>query len=140
MASPAAAFSTRQQNRTSAAGDRHPALDGDPTSWLNHAVHDGALFHNGEHAKSVAALNEGIKLHGKQSLLTHGLLALAHLAMGDMDKAKDALAQAPLAKDAPWERSSCTVCAPLLPGVVGWMLWPSSTQITGKNVERIRQG
>ena len=61
----------------------------------------GALFRNGEHAEAVAALNQAVKLHGKPSLLTHGLLALTCLQMGEKAKAKEALAQAPPAKDAP---------------------------------------
>jgi hypothetical protein len=77
------------------------ALEGDPANWLNHAFHGGALFRNGEHAKAVAALNEAVKLHGKPSPLTHCLLALTALQMGEKAKAKDA--QAAPAKDAPWE-------------------------------------
>jgi hypothetical protein len=79
------------------------ALEGDPSNWLNHAFHGGALFRNGEHAKAVAALNEAVKLHGKPSPLTHCLLALTELQMGEKAKAKEALAQAAPAKNAPWE-------------------------------------
>jgi hypothetical protein len=79
------------------------ALEGDPASWQNHAFHGGALLRSGEHARALEALNKAIALHGKPHPLTHNLLALTHLAMGDKDKAKAALAQAVLAKDAPWE-------------------------------------
>jgi tetratricopeptide (TPR) repeat protein len=79
------------------------ALEGDPSNWLNHAFHGGALFRNGEHAKALAALNRAVELHGRPSPLTHNLLALTHLAMGERDKAKAAIAKAPIAKDAPWE-------------------------------------
>jgi hypothetical protein len=79
------------------------ALQGDPTSWLNHAFHGGAFFRNGEHARALAALTEATKLHGKPSPLTHNLLALTYLALGQNDKAKAALEQARPAKDAPWE-------------------------------------
>jgi hypothetical protein len=79
------------------------ALEGDPQSWLNHAFHGGALYRNGEHAKALAALTRAVELRGKPSPLTHHLLALTHLAMGQKDKAQDAVKQAMPAKDAPWE-------------------------------------
>jgi WD40 repeat protein len=78
------------------------ALQGDSTRWLNHAFHGGALLRSGEHAKALAALNEAIERHGKPHPLTHSLLALTHLQMGETAKAKAALAQAEPAKDAPF--------------------------------------
>ncbi len=75
----------------------------DSSHWLNRAFHGGALFRNGEHARAVAALNDAAKLHGKASPLTHCLLALAYLQLGEQAKAKDTLAQAAPARDAPWE-------------------------------------
>jgi hypothetical protein len=79
------------------------ALAGDPTNWLNHAFHGGALFRKREHAKALAALTEAARLHGKPSPLTHSLLALVALEMGQKDKAQGCLKQAQPAKDAPWE-------------------------------------
>jgi WD domain, G-beta repeat len=79
------------------------ALAGDPANWLNHAFHGGALFRNGEHAKALAALNEAVRLRGKPSPLTHNLLSLTYIALGQKDKAKDAFAKARPTKDAPWE-------------------------------------
>jgi hypothetical protein len=79
------------------------ALQADPHSWLNHAMHGGALYRNGEHARALAALTRAVELHGKPSPLTRHLLALTHLAMGEAKKARDALKQAAPAKDAPWE-------------------------------------
>jgi Flp pilus assembly protein TadD len=79
------------------------ALAGDPTNWLNHAFYGGALFRKGEHAKALAALTEATRLHGKPSPLTHNLLGLTHLALGEKYKAKHAFAKAQPAKDAPWE-------------------------------------
>jgi tetratricopeptide (TPR) repeat protein len=81
------------------------ALAGDPNNWLNHAFHGGALFRKGEHAKALTALSEAARLHGKPSPLTHNLLGLTRLAMGEKDKAKDAFAKAQPANDAPWEDS-----------------------------------
>jgi hypothetical protein len=63
------------------------ALQGDLTGWLNQAVHGGALFRSGEHAKALAALSELIERHGKPRPLTHNLLALTHLQMGELDSA-----------------------------------------------------
>jgi WD40 repeat protein len=79
------------------------ALEGDPSSWLNHAFHGGALLRNGEHAKALAALSRAVDLHGKPSPLTHYFLALVHVEMGQKDKARAYLEQAQPAKDAPWE-------------------------------------
>jgi len=79
------------------------ALQGDPTNWVNHAFHGGALFRSGEHAKAIAALNEAARLHGKPSPLTQNFLALTYLAQGEKNKARATLAQARPAKDAPWE-------------------------------------
>jgi hypothetical protein len=79
------------------------ALRGDPTNWMNHAFHGGALLRNGEHARALESLRKAIALHGKPHPLTHYLLALTHLAMNDKEKARAALAQAVPAKDAPWE-------------------------------------
>ena len=78
-------------------------LQGDPINWENHAFHGSALLCNGEPAKALEALNKVIALHGKPHYLTHNLLALAHLATGETEKAKAALAQAAPAKDVPWE-------------------------------------
>jgi hypothetical protein len=79
------------------------ALNGDPASWQNHAFHGGALLRSGEHARAREALNKAIALHGKPHSLTHNLLALTHLAMGDKEKANAALAKAVPDLDAPWE-------------------------------------
>jgi hypothetical protein len=79
------------------------ALQGDPSNWLNHAFHGGALYRNGEHAKALAELTEAVRLHGKPSPLTHNFLALIYLAQGEKNKAGAALAHAAPAKDAPWE-------------------------------------
>jgi WD40 repeat protein len=79
------------------------ALQGDPSNWLNHAFHGGALYRNGEHAKALAELTEAVRLHGKPSPLTHNFLALTYLAQGEKNKAEAALAQAALAEDPPWE-------------------------------------
>ena len=79
------------------------ALAGDPSNWLNHAFHGGALFRKGEHAKSLAALDRAVTLHGKPGPLTHNLLALVALEAGQKDKAQGYLKQAQPAKDAPWE-------------------------------------
>ena len=79
------------------------AMEGDPSNWLNHAFHGGALYRSGEHAKALAALTRAVELHGKPSPLTHNLLALTHLAIGQKDKAKNALTQAQPPEDAPWE-------------------------------------
>jgi hypothetical protein len=79
------------------------ALEGDPTSWLNHALHGGALFRNGRHAEALAALTQAAAMHGKASPLTHHLLAVTHLAMGQAHQAKQALARAEPDLDAPWE-------------------------------------
>jgi hypothetical protein len=79
------------------------ALQGDSKNWLNHAFHGGALFRNGEYAKALAALNEAVSRNGKPSPLTHNLIGLTYLAMGETDKAKSVLAQCTLPKDAPWE-------------------------------------
>ena len=79
------------------------ALAGDPSNWLNHAFHGGALYRNGEPEKALTEFQQAVKLHGKPSPLTHNLLALTYLAMGQKDKAQDAVKQAAPAKDAPWE-------------------------------------
>jgi tetratricopeptide (TPR) repeat protein len=79
------------------------ALEGDPANWLNHAFHGGALFRNGENAKALAALTEAAKLRGKPSPLTHNLLALVSLKMGQKDEAQAYVKQAAPGKDAPWE-------------------------------------
>jgi tetratricopeptide (TPR) repeat protein len=79
------------------------ALAGDASNWLNHAFHGGALFRKGEHAKALAALTEAARLHGKPSPLTHNLLGLVALELGQKDKAQAYLKQAQPAKDAPWE-------------------------------------
>jgi Tfp pilus assembly protein PilF len=78
-------------------------LAGDPSNWLNHAFHGGALYRNGEPEKALTEFQQAVKLHGKPSPLTHNLLALTYLAMGQKDKAQDAVKQAAPAKDAPWE-------------------------------------
>jgi hypothetical protein len=80
-----------------------PALQSDPASWLNHALHGGALYRNREYAKALNALTTAVALHGKPSPLTHNLLALTHLALGQKEEASAALTQAAPAKDAPWE-------------------------------------
>jgi hypothetical protein len=79
------------------------ALDGDPSSWLNHALHGGALYRNGEHAKALTALGRAVELHGKASPLTQNLLGLTYLALGQKEQAMDALKQALPAKSAAWE-------------------------------------
>ena len=79
------------------------ALRGDPASWQNHALHGGALYRNGKFAEARNALQKAIALHGKAHPLTHNLLALTHLALGETEKARAALAAARPAKDAPWE-------------------------------------
>jgi tetratricopeptide (TPR) repeat protein len=79
------------------------ALAGEPSNWLNHAFHGGALLRNGEYAKALAALNEAVRLNNKPSQLTHNLLGLTHLALGQSDKATDAFAKARPAADARWE-------------------------------------
>jgi hypothetical protein len=79
------------------------ALQGDPSNWLNHVFHGGALYRNGEHAKALAELTEAVRLHGKPGPLTHNFLALTYLAQGEKNKAEAALAQAAPAEDAPWE-------------------------------------
>ncbi len=84
------------------------ALQGDASNWLNHAFHGGALYRSGERAKALAALNEAVKLHGKPSPLTHNLLGLTHLAMGQKDEASDARAQRRLATMRHGRISSCT--------------------------------
>ena len=43
------------------------------------------------------------RLHGKPSPLTHNLLALTYVALGQKDKANAARAQARPGKDAAWE-------------------------------------
>ena len=48
-------------------------------------------------------LTEAVRLHGKPSPLTHHLLALTYLALGEKNQAKETRAQAVPAKDAPWE-------------------------------------
>ena len=79
------------------------ALEGDPTSWLTLAFHGGALLRNGKHAQALDVLTHAARLHGKPSPLTHTFLALASLELGQTTKAKEYLAQAQPAKDAPWE-------------------------------------
>jgi sugar lactone lactonase YvrE len=79
------------------------ALDGDPTSWLNHAFHGGALYRNGELEKALLALNKAVALHGKPSVLGNNLLGLINLALGKKEKATAAFAVARPTKDAPWE-------------------------------------
>jgi hypothetical protein len=79
------------------------ALEGDPTNWLNHAFHGGALYRNGEYAKAQAALTRAVELDGKPSPLTSHLLALTCAALALKDKARDYLKDAAPAKDARWE-------------------------------------
>jgi hypothetical protein len=79
------------------------AVRDDPSNWLNRAFHGGALYRTGEYAKALAELTEAVRLHGKPSPLTHNLLALTYLALGEKDKAAAARSQAQPAKDAPWE-------------------------------------
>jgi tetratricopeptide (TPR) repeat protein len=81
------------------------ALGGDPANWQNHALHGGALYRNGKFPEAMVALQKAIALHGKAHPLTHNLLALTHLALGETEKAKAALAAARAAEDAPWEDS-----------------------------------
>jgi WD40 repeat protein/serine/threonine protein kinase len=79
------------------------ALEGDPANWLNHAFHGGALYRSGEHAKALGALARAVELHGTPHPLTHNLLAMVCMELGQKDKAHDYLKQAQPAKDAPWE-------------------------------------
>jgi WD40 repeat protein/serine/threonine protein kinase len=79
------------------------ALEGDPSSWLNRAFHGGALYRNGAHAEALAELTEAARLYGKPSPLTHHLLALTCLALGQTEKARIYLEQARPDLDAPWE-------------------------------------
>jgi WD40 repeat protein/serine/threonine protein kinase len=79
------------------------ALEGDPASWLNHALHGGALYRSGRHAEARAALERAAELYGKPGPLTHQLLALSCLALGQKERAAEALKRAALAKDAPWQ-------------------------------------
>jgi hypothetical protein len=79
------------------------AVKEDASNWLNHAFHGGALYRTGEYAKALAELTEAVRLHGKPSPLTHNLLALTHLALGEKDKAAAARTQAQPGKGAPWE-------------------------------------
>jgi hypothetical protein len=74
-----------------------------PASWFNHAFHGGALYRSGQNDKALAELNEAVRLNGKVSPLTHNLLALTYLALGQKDEANAARAQAQPGKDAPWE-------------------------------------
>ena len=79
------------------------ALKGDPSNWRNHAFHGGAHYRRGEPATALTALTRAAELHRKPSPLAHDFLALTYLALGQLDKAGEALTQARPAKDAPWE-------------------------------------
>jgi WD40 repeat protein/serine/threonine protein kinase len=79
------------------------ALAGDPSNWLNHAFHGGALFRNGEYVRALAELNEAVRLHGKRSPLTDDLLALTYLALGKRDQAQAAAMAPRPVDDAAWE-------------------------------------
>ena len=70
------------------------AVRDDPTNWRNHAFHGGALYRAGEPAKALPELTEAARLLGAPSPLTHNLLALSYLALGQMDRACAARAQA----------------------------------------------
>jgi tetratricopeptide (TPR) repeat protein len=79
------------------------ALEGDPNSWLNLALHGGALYRSGAYVKAQAALTRAAELRGKPCPLTDCLLALTHLKLKQAEKAKKLLEQARLRDDAPWE-------------------------------------
>jgi hypothetical protein len=79
------------------------AVKEDPSNWLNHAFHGGALYRTGEYTKALAELTEAVRQHRKPSPLTQNLLTLTHLALGEKGKAAAARAQARPGKEAPWE-------------------------------------
>src|SRR5438270_716610 len=66
-----------------------------------------AQFHHpkprGESASPAGPADFHSLEFGKPSPLTHDLLALTYLGLGEKEQAKEALAQAAPAKDAPWE-------------------------------------
>jgi WD40 repeat protein/serine/threonine protein kinase len=79
------------------------AVRENPANWLHQAFHGGALYRSGQFEKALVVLTEAAHLHGKPSPLTHNLLALTYLALGQKDKANAASAQAQPGKDASWE-------------------------------------